>query len=323
MSVPIKKATITERGEDVILDSAFTFAADKLFLPASALLKTAKVFLGGAGDWIGLFLESATQIYWSGSGSPVGTSDLGLKRSAAGKLQITDGSTGSGDLALKDITAINKMTMDSTGQGIVMPKTSGIGIMVDPSSPTYGWHDIIGDIRPKTAGAGSPSLNAFLGTNVSAYSFIVNDVCDFTFHIPHDYLPGSHLYFHIHWAHVGTAISGTFGMDVYMTYAKGHDQANFSAEVTSTISYATVDIATTPQYRHRIDEIQISATSPGAGQIDTDDIEPDGILIVRIKLTSEPTITGGTTNHPFILMGDLHYQSTGISTKNKAPNFYT
>jgi hypothetical protein len=205
------------------------------------------------------------------------------------------------------------------GDNLIMPKTSGKGIQVDQTSPTFGWHDIIGHVSPKASGAGSPTRSTYRG-NIADFSFALNDVVDFTFHIPHDYVPSSDLYYHIHWSHTGTNISGNVVFTTYITYAKGHNQANFPVEISPTITYNTTDITTTPQYRHRIDEIQLSATSPSATQLDSDDIEVDGLIIMTLKVTTLPTITGGNL---FIHFTDLHYQSTNIATKQKAPNFYT
>ncbi|MCK4635847.1 MAG: hypothetical protein KAT32_03210 [Candidatus Moranbacteria bacterium] len=52
-------------------------------------------------------------------------------------------------------------------------------------------------------------------------------------------------------------------------------------------------------------------------------MEPDGLLMVSLKTTTIPTITGSaTSNLPYIFTVDIHYQSTGIGTKNKVPDFY-
>jgi hypothetical protein len=90
--------------------------------------------------------------------------------------------------------------------------------------------------------------------------------------------------------------------------------------VTDTITYNTTDITTTPQYRHRIDEIQLSTAGGSAARLNTTNIEVDGLILIRLKLTTLPTITGGDL---FVHTADLHYQSTEIGTKNKAPNFYS
>lgn len=205
------------------------------------------------------------------------------------------------------------------GSDLVLPKTQGNGIRVDTTSPTFPWHDIIGDVSPDPAGGTAP-LRIEYYSGVYGYRFILSDECDFTFHIPHDYLMGSNLFWHLHWSHNGTAVSGVFTATCRVTYSKGHNQELFRAPITTTISYDTVNIATTPQYRHRVDEVQLSASSPSGSQIDTDDIEPDGLVLISLEVTSLPTVTGGNL---FIHTGDLHYQSTNIGTKNKVPGFYS
>jgi hypothetical protein len=206
-----------------------------------------------------------------------------------------------------------------TGAMVVVPKTSGVGIQVDPAAPTFGWRDLTCAIDPKATGLGTPSRVLYRGT-IYGYAFTVGDLADFDgFHIPHDYVPGSNLYVHVHWSHNGTAISGTAAFEVTMTYAKGHNQANFPAEVTQTITVATPNIATVPQYRHRVDEVQASTPGGSATLHNTTDLEVDGLMIGYIKLVTLPTITGGNL---FIHTVDIHYQSTNIATKQKAPNFY-
>ena len=210
--------------------------------------------------------------------------------------------------------------------GLQLPKTSGLGIKVDSTgTPTFPWRDLIGDITPKTSGAGAPTLAAFRGGNVRGFFYSAGDDGDAIFHIPHDYVPGSDMFLHLHWAHNGTAISGNLVVDFYLTYAKGHDQAAFPAEVnrTLTVTIPNPGIATVPQYRHRVDETQITAASPAASQIDSDIIEVDGLILVHFNATTIPTITGGTTNEPAFFTLDIHYQSTGVGTKGKAPDFWT
>ena len=112
-----------------------------------------------------------------------------------------------------------------------------------------------------------------------------------------------------------------FVIDYYATYAKGHQQITFSAEKNLTQTLSNVSAVT--QYEHRIDEIQLSVSTGDTTRLVTNDIEVDGLIIVSIKTTTIPTITGSaTSNLPYIFMIDLHYQSTNIATKQKAPNFY-
>ena len=143
------------------------------------------------------------------------------------------------------------------------------------------------------------------------------------FHIPHDYVPGSDLHLHLHWSHNGTAISGQLVVTYGVTYAKGHDQTNFTTEKAPVLTVSTPNIATIPQYRHRIDEVQVTSAGGSATQFDTDLVEIDGLFLVNMTTTTIPTITGSATqNKPAFLTLDIHYQSTNIGTKQKSPPFY-
>lgn len=57
--------------------------------------------------------------------------------------------------------------------------------------------------------------------------------------------------------------------------------------------------------------------------MDSSSIEPDGVICINLTMTTIPTITGGANNKPCIFFVDLHYQTTNIGTKQKAPNFYS
>lgn len=184
------------------------------------------------------------------------------------------------------------------------------------------WKDLIGTPVARTSGLSDPAFVAFRGASCDAYAFGVGEEIQFWFHMPHDYALGTDIFLHVHWSHNGTAISGNMTWAYAATYAKGHGQAIFPAEVTGNITYATTDITTTPQYIHRVDEIQLSASTPSASQIDTDDLEPDGLIGINISASAIPSITGGTPNEPFLFTVDIHYQADVVGTKNKSPNFY-
>lgn len=202
-------------------------------------------------------------------------------------------------------------------------KASGNGIKVDTSSPTYGWADKEGLIYPDaTAG---PVRGQFI-TGVYAYSYANSKTLDFSFHMPHDWAVGTDMYIHVHWGHnADTTATGNVVFNFQISYAKGHDQANFSSAVAPSITYALTNLTTTPRYRHRIDEIQLTAASPSATQLDTDNLEVDGLILgtVTVDLSGATLTTTSPVNSIYIFTIDLHYQSTGIGTKGKAPNFYS
>ena len=203
---------------------------------------------------------------------------------------------------------------------LVLPKTSGVGMKVDVTSPTFGWRDLKGLQIIDTAGASRPTLTVFQsGGAVKMLAFGVNDEQNYAFHIPHDWLPGSDCFLHVHWGHNGTAISGNVVFTMTYSYADRDDV--FNAEQAETITFNTVDIATTPQHNQFVTEIQLSDTGGTGNFIDSDDITVDGEIIANLELTTLPTITGGDSVI-FISYVDIHYQSTNVGTKNKSADFY-
>lgn len=188
-------------------------------------------------------------------------------------------------------------------------------------SPYAAWRDIIGAVAPKAIGVGSPSRQVYAGGNLADYAFALNDLVDFVYHIPHDYAPGTDLFFHVHWSHnSAVSIAGNATFTIFHSYSKGFNQANFSAEKTFPITYATVNLATTPQYRHRIDEQPLSVAGGSAILLNTNEIEVDGLIIATLQLTAIPALGGG--GRLFIHTCDIHYQSSSLGTQSKAPDFY-
>jgi hypothetical protein len=202
---------------------------------------------------------------------------------------------------------------------LIVANSASSGIKVNINNPVYGWRDIIGNVQPKAIGVGSPARTLYRGA-IYDYAFVQNDQCDFVFHIPHDYVPGSDLFYHVHWSHNGTQISGLAEFTISHMYAKGHNQEEFSIERTIVISHDTINVSTTPRYRHFIDEIAISGQVANSNVFASNTVEVDGLLICTLHLSSHPTITGGSL---FIHTCDIHYQSTNMATLGKAPNFYT
>jgi hypothetical protein len=214
---------------------------------------------------------------------------------------------------LQTINEANEMGFLKT----VMDKANTGGIKVDLTTPTYGWRDIEGPVTIELVGPTSPSYETFQGVQ-QGYAFSVNDIMQHRYHIPHDYAANSDLFIHIHWAcKVASIVSGAPTFSCKVSYAKGHNQAAYSADIT------TVDItenASGTQYQHMLTQIQLSAVSPSANQLDSNDIEPDGIIKMVTELTAN---TISPSADPFIDRIDIHYQSTNIGTKSNSPNFYT
>lgn len=217
-------------------------------------------------------------------------------------------------------TPVNVAGSQLTGP-LSLSNEPGDGLLVDNQHP---WIDIIGDISPKLSNANSPSYNTFIG-NTGNWSYDTNDYNFVLFNLPHDYVPATDVYLHIHWGHNGTAISGSFQITFEVTYAKRSNPAtSFSSPITNTMVISNIDINNAVQYCHRVDEIQLSTIGGSLSQLNTSLLEVDGIINMKYTVDSIPTITGSSSvNTPFIFGIDLHIRSNGIGTKNSSPNYYT
>lgn len=218
-----------------------------------------------------------------------------------------------------------------SNRNLVVSRIKGDGIKIDSKTPDFGWHDLLGAISIRGVGASDPSYNVYRG-GIRGYQFDANEEVFIEYHIPHDYLPGSDLYLHFHWSFNGTTTAGaaagtvnggalTWGAEC--SYSKGHNQAAFAAPVTRTVaSTFSTDFPDTT-YQHIITETQLSAASPAASQLDSDDIEVDGLILCRAYLSATTiTVASGLVPDPFLHFVDIHYQSTNVGTKQKSPDFW-
>lgn len=144
------------------------------------------------------------------------------------------------------------------GGNIVLPKTSGVGIQVDPTSPSFGWVDLLGAVHVRPSGGSSPSFTLYQG-GIYQYSFgtvsgeteVINE-----YHIPHDLLPGTDMYIHAHWSTIA-APTGDVNWLFEMSYAKGYDQAVFEGFPGSGAPITVSVTQSSPTaFKHQIAEVQ-------------------------------------------------------------------
>lgn len=135
------------------------------------------------------------------------------------------------------------------------------------------------------------------------------------FHIPHDYVPGTQIYFHTHWSNpAATPNTGNVVWGFDYTFARGglaSGTANGAFPATSNITVTAACPAVSGT--HNISETT-GITITG--------LEVDGVIMVRVY--RDATNVADTCTDPvFLHLVDAHYQSTNIATKSKtAGNFY-
>lgn len=181
--------------------------------------------------------------------------------------------------------------------------------MIGPeATAANGFHDITSEIVVRGVGATDPNWSQMGTSALYAYEFALDDQCWMAFHIPHDYRLGTGIYLHAHWTSNGTNVNIVKWTWTY-AYSKGHNQAVFP--ITATTEVSAQEAAQGTAWRHMITETVIQTNT---------NFEPDGIIYCNIARKTN----GGTDNTDkiFLLTADVHYQSTGLPTLNRSPNFY-
>jgi len=202
-----------------------------------------------------------------------------------------------------------------SNSNIVLSNTSGTGIKVNIASPAFGWKDLIGNISLRGNGVNNPTWTVYRG-NIFQYLFDLNAEVWHEFHMPHDYVPNSDMYIHTHWSHNATDVTtGGVAWTFDVSYAKGYNRDAFSAPVSLSVPQS----ASTIQYQHMIAETQLSAASPTTYQLNSANLETDGLILVRCYLSAN---TLSEEHSVFVHYIDIHYQSTQTATKNRNYPFY-
>lgn len=195
---------------------------------------------------------------------------------------------------------------------LVLPKDSNTGIKINTASPEFGYQDILGQIELRGSGSNDPTFSIYTGTGFRAFQFsaTVMNECFIVFHIPHDYVPGTDVFFHVHWSNAAaTPNTGNVIWGFEYTYARGYNQQAFPASSTVTVT----QVCPATRYQHNIAETTAATIA---------NLEVDGLLLVRMY---RDAAAGGDTctDAVFAHTADLHYQSTGVPTKNRNYPFYT
>lgn len=194
---------------------------------------------------------------------------------------------------------------------VVFDNTAGKGIKLDIDTPAFGWRDITADIQVRGSGAADPAFAVYGATVMRAYSFsaTVNQEVFLVFHMPHDWVVGTPIYFHAHWSNAAaTPNTGNVVWSFDYSFAKGFNQEAFPA--IQTVSVTQASPAT--RYQHMVAET-VAVTIPT--------LEVDGLILVR-GYRNATAVNDTCTDAVFLHTMDIHYQSSNIATKNKAPNFY-
>ena len=145
-------------------------------------------------------------------------------------------------------------------------------------------------------------LPAFRNGNADSASFI--------FHLPHDFVPGSDIYFHVHWSNA-LAGSGNVLWNIHWCYARGYDLGNFNNEITTQI-VAPTSAEVMP---HHIDE-SVAITQAAVTAQWNQELQIDGIIIATLERDSLDALDT-SPDDAFFLEFDIHYLSDNNKTVDR------
>jgi hypothetical protein len=219
---------------------------------------------------------------------------------------------GSGTGTWKKAEAVS---LASTGENKGRPLLADGGGTV--GFQTTVWRDLLGNIVVRGAGVNDPTFELITGsTNMWGYSFSAGTLQQFwnTFHVGHDYKPGTKIYMHTHWINAAAVPNtGVVRWGFEYCVAKGHQQEAFPMTATTTVYVNQTCNAT--RYMHHIAELDV------ADAIAATSLEPDSLIHVRI-FRDAANVADTCTDKVYLLTADCHYEAAYFGTANKAPNFY-
>lgn len=173
-----------------------------------------------------------------------------------------------------------------------------------------GYEDLkpTGGLLP--GGSATPSLVNRLGIHeLYEFSGTINERLTNIYHIPHDFVEGSDLFFHVHHLPTSATPTGTVTWRFHFQYAQGYQFGQFSAtDLTQDITI-DLDNVSAVQYDHIINE-GLAINDATVGQV----IRTDGIFIVTVERLAS---TDTNTEPQIFLELDIHYKSDKTATVNK------
>ena len=204
-----------------------------------------------------------------------------------------------------------KVALNDVWDGTTLSGAAGVGIQVNQTTPAFGWRDITSSIEVRGTGANDPTFAVYTGTLLRQYQFSASTMNEvfMVFHVPHDWVPGTSIYFHTHWSNASAVPdTGNVVWKFDYSFAKGFGQGAFPAVSTVQVIAASPAV----RYTHNVSETPAVTIA---------EMEVYGLILVRCY--RDATNASDTcTDAVFLHTADIHYQSTNMATVNKAPSFY-
>lgn len=190
-----------------------------------------------------------------------------------------------------------------------------------------GWVDMLGVLDFRSGGGSNPFILTQFDVAGRVYEWATANSAGqqsqgfLSFHWPHDYVPNSDTFIHLHIS-TNQSVTTTTAFQLWAGFGK-RDTGLFPAliqlqNITYTFQGAS-DVR-----KHIVVEVPLSTAGGSATTLNTASLETDGILQVYINYVRGSNSDNMGNNVPtFLHFCDIHYKSTSRGTKNKVSPFNT
>ena len=203
--------------------------------------------------------------------------------------------------------------------GKVFPSDANKGIQVDVDNPQWYWGLCPSSIFMDPSDPLTPSLHLYKG-NVKEMLFEENQRATTSFIVPYDYKIGTDIYIIFKSSHTSNVVTGgTVTWSIEFMYASPSHTV-----MTDTITTST--ILTIPSIPYEVVGTEELLSTPGGSDhlLDTGLLEPGGFIHCLGYLDSNDISTSdGSVVNPFVHQVAILYQSRGLGTKNRWPDYYS
>jgi hypothetical protein len=236
---------------------------------------------------------------------PAGGATLSIGQPGAPLLVVVN-KDAAGSLTINDF-AMHSVVIPAGETRVLIPTAAALHEVV---ADGRGWADLVGVDRIRTPSANDPTDAALVG-GIRGHQFSNTTMNEkwFDYHVPHDWVPGTAMYPHVHTVCNGTQTGvARWGFEYIVCKCGGV----YSSPVTVYVE-TTFDGTALKEYISEVSDANAIAASL---------LEVDGLIKMRVfrdATHANDTMTGNV----FLSTADCHYQSTGrVGTLHRTPNFY-
>ena len=216
-------------------------------------------------------------------------------------------------------TIREKTNIVTNGTSIVLPGKQNSGMLVNQTTPRYGWADLKGSYKIDTSGLNPPTTEVFI-SGIERDGYKVNGKLLVEFHVDHNCVIGGDKYLHLHISKSGDSVASgaNFQATATILHSLGHGHKDpvtdivpsSPATITKTFVFTVAQFNNIGYGSEDITQLLFANNAGISGNLNSLLILPDDKIYVNIIVTDIPTFTGGSSTSVFLSDCDIHLEVT-------------